>query len=128
MPKGMGKEMERKTLGMSISDSGMGGQQAFYEQLTADSAAVLLIDHQVGLFSGVVDFDVLTLKHNVVALAKAAKVLGPYIAEFSAFQSSFLLTDENRSQHTTTALTRLGINWQSMYPLADPGDLWHTTL
>jgi nicotinamidase-related amidase len=37
---------------------------------------VLLVDHQVGLFSGVVDFDVLTLKHNVVALAKAAKALG----------------------------------------------------
>jgi len=37
---------------------------------------VLLVDHQVGLCSGVVDLDVLTLKHNVVALAKAAKVLG----------------------------------------------------
>ena len=53
-----------------------GARRAFYEQLTADNAAVLLVDHQVGLFSGVVDFDVLTLKHNVVALARAAKVLG----------------------------------------------------
>jgi nicotinamidase-related amidase len=61
---------------MSTSDSSRGGRRAFYEQLTADNAAVLLVDHQVGLFSGVVDFDVLTLKHNVVALAKAAKVLG----------------------------------------------------
>ena len=42
----------------------------------ADNAAVLLVDHQVGLFSGVVDPDVLALKHNVVALARAAKVLG----------------------------------------------------
>jgi nicotinamidase-related amidase len=49
--------------------------EAFYEPLTADNAAVLLIDHQVGLFTGVVDIDVLTLKHNVVALANAAKVL-----------------------------------------------------
>ncbi len=52
-----------------------GGRKAFYEPLTADNAAVLLVDHQVGLFTGVVDIDVLTLKHNVVALAKAAKVL-----------------------------------------------------
>ena len=51
------------------------GRKAFYEPLTADNAAVLLVDHQVGLFTGVVDIDVLTLKHNVVALAKAAKVL-----------------------------------------------------
>ena len=61
---------------MSTSDNGTGARRAFYEQLTADNAAVLLVDHQVGLFSGVVDFDVLTLKHNVVALARAAKVLG----------------------------------------------------
>jgi hypothetical protein len=47
-----------------------------YEQLTADNAAVLLVDHQVGLFTGVVDIDVLTLKHNVVALARAARLLG----------------------------------------------------
>ena len=68
--------IERKTLGMSTSDNSTGARRAFYEQLTADNAAVLLVDHQVGLFSGVVDLDVLTLKHNVVALAKAAKVLG----------------------------------------------------
>src|SRR5262249_50457667 len=67
---------ERKTLGMSTSDINTGARRAFYEQLTADNAAVLLVDHQVGLFSGVVDLDVLTLKHNVVALARAARVLG----------------------------------------------------
>jgi nicotinamidase-related amidase len=61
---------------MRTSDSNTRGQRPFYEQLTADNAAVLLVDHQVGLFSGVIDLDVLTLKHNVVALAKAAKVLG----------------------------------------------------
>jgi nicotinamidase-related amidase len=51
------------------------GRKAFYEPLTADTAAVVLVDHQVGLLTGVVDIDVLTLKHNVVALAKAAQVL-----------------------------------------------------
>ena len=61
---------------MNTSNISTGDRKAFYEQLTADNAAVLLVDHQVGLLTGVVDIDVLTLKHNVVALAKAARVLG----------------------------------------------------
>ena len=44
-------------------------------RLTRDNTAVLLIDHQVGLFTGVRDLDVRELKHNVVGLAKA-EVLG----------------------------------------------------
>ena len=48
----------------------------YHERLTPDNSALLLIDHQVGLFTGVRDIPVAELKHNVVALAKAAKVLG----------------------------------------------------
>src|SRR5437868_7324579 len=48
----------------------------YHERLTSDNAALLLIDHQVGLFTGVRDIPVGELKHNVVALAKAMKVLG----------------------------------------------------
>jgi nicotinamidase-related amidase len=48
----------------------------YHERLTPDNAALLLIDHQVGLFTGVRDIPVGELKHNVVALAKAARVLG----------------------------------------------------
>src|SRR4030095_3798220 len=40
-------------------------------RLTPDNAALLLIDHQVGLFTGVRDIPVAELKHNVVALANA---------------------------------------------------------
>src|SRR6185503_13923997 len=47
----------------------------YQERLTPDNAALLLIDHQVGLFTGVRDIPVAELKHNVVALAKAIKVL-----------------------------------------------------
>jgi nicotinamidase-related amidase len=43
---------------------------------TRENTAVLLIDHQVGLFTGVRDMTVSDLKHNVVSLAKAAKTLG----------------------------------------------------
>jgi nicotinamidase-related amidase len=48
----------------------------YHERLTSDNAALLLIDHQVGLFTGVRDIPVAELKHNVVGLAKAARVLG----------------------------------------------------
>lgn len=46
-----------------------------YTPLTADNAAVVLVDHQVGLMTGVRDYSTGELKHNVVALAKAAKAL-----------------------------------------------------
>jgi len=47
----------------------------YQERLTPDNAALLLIDHQVGLFTGVRDIPVGELTHNVVALARAARVL-----------------------------------------------------
>ena len=47
----------------------------YWERLTPDNAALVLIDHQVGLLTGVRDIPVAELKHNVVGLAKAMKVL-----------------------------------------------------
>src|SRR5580692_9737805 len=46
-----------------------------YEPLTSDNAGLVLVDHQVGLMTGVRDYSTGELKHNVVALAKAAKAL-----------------------------------------------------
>jgi nicotinamidase-related amidase len=46
-----------------------------YEPLTSENTALVLIDHQVGLMTGVRDYSTGELKHNVVALAKAAKAL-----------------------------------------------------
>ena len=54
----------------------MTNQNNPYEPLTSENAALVLVDHQVGLFTGVRDLTVSDLKHNVVALAKAAKLLG----------------------------------------------------
>src|SRR6266496_3729521 len=51
-------------------------QKRYQERLTSDNAALLLIDHQVGLFTGVRDIPVAELTHNVIGLAKAARVLG----------------------------------------------------
>src|ERR1051325_5235347 len=44
-----------------------------YEPLTSENATLILVDHQVGLMTGVRDYSTGELKHNVVALAKAAK-------------------------------------------------------
>ena len=44
-----------------------------HEPLTSENAAVVLVDHQVGLMSGVRDYSIAELKHNVVGLAKAAQ-------------------------------------------------------
>jgi nicotinamidase-related amidase len=55
---------------------------------TRDNTAVLLIDHQVGLFTGVRDIDVNELKHNVVGLARAAQLLElPIVAVTTARDS-----------------------------------------
>ncbi|TWF82282.1 nicotinamidase-related amidase [Pseudonocardia hierapolitana] len=60
----------------------------FTERLTRDNAALLLVDHQVGLYSGVRDIPLAELKHNVVALVRAAQVLGlPIIATTTAADS-----------------------------------------
>ncbi len=46
-----------------------------YEPLTSENATLVLVDHQVGLMTGVRDYSTGELKHNVVALAKAARAL-----------------------------------------------------
>src|SRR5207302_5782247 len=48
----------------------------YHDRLTSDNAALLLIDHQVGLFTGVRDIPIGELKHNVIALARAARFSG----------------------------------------------------
>jgi len=60
----------------------------FTQRLTRGNAAVMIIDHQVGLYTGVRDITLQDLKHNVVGLVKAAKVLGlPIIATTTAAES-----------------------------------------
>lgn len=46
------------------------------DRLTADNAALVLVDHQVGLMTGIRDYSPAELKHNVVGLASAARILG----------------------------------------------------
>jgi len=46
----------------------MAGSTQHSERLTRNNALLLLVDHQVGLYTGVRDIDILQLKHNIVAL------------------------------------------------------------
>src|SRR4029434_10331540 len=46
-----------------------------YDPLTSENAALVLVDHQVGVMTGVRDYSTGELKHNVVAVAKAAKAM-----------------------------------------------------
>jgi len=59
-----------------------------YEPLTSGNSALVLVDHQIGLMSGVRDYSIAELKHNVVGLAKAAKALKlPIVATTTARDS-----------------------------------------
>lgn len=49
--------------------------ESLYEALTPDNCALLLIDHQAGLFLGVQSMNQQLLKNNVIALAKTAQAL-----------------------------------------------------
>jgi nicotinamidase-related amidase len=61
--------------GINAKENAMSNQARPYEPLTSQNAAVVLVDHQVGLMTGVRDYSIGELKHNVVALARAAKAL-----------------------------------------------------
>ena len=55
----------------------MKGQAQPYQPLTSENAALVLVDHQVGLMTGVRDYSTGELKHNVVALARPAQRTSP---------------------------------------------------
>jgi nicotinamidase-related amidase len=84
----------------------------YQERLTSDNAALLLIDHQVGLFTGVRDIPVAELKHNVVALAKAAKVLGvpTIVTATSPEMWGPIIPELTEALHGTPIIVRTTVN------------------
>ncbi|MFE3068484.1 isochorismatase family protein [Streptomyces sp. NPDC059247] len=66
----------------------MSARSTYLEPVTRENAAVVLVDHQVGLLSGVRDIPVAELKHNAAALARAATALGiPLVVTTTAADS-----------------------------------------
>jgi nicotinamidase-related amidase len=45
------------------------------QRLTRNNAVLLLVDHQIGLYTGIRDIDVLQLRHNIVGLTRAMLAL-----------------------------------------------------
>jgi nicotinamidase-related amidase len=75
MPFQGGRRVRISSQNRKAKESNMSREAQSYEPLTSENAALVLVDHQVGLMTGVRDYSTGELKHNVVALAKAAKVL-----------------------------------------------------
>src|SRR5712691_4081001 len=57
-------------------DQSQSGRGRAYQRLTPESAVLVLIDHQAGLVAGIRDLAPDEVRHNVVAFARAARVLG----------------------------------------------------
>src|SRR5258707_12601714 len=49
-------------------------KKEYYETITPENSAFILIDHQIGLYTGVRDIPIDELKHNIIGLVKALKV------------------------------------------------------
>jgi nicotinamidase-related amidase len=49
-------------------------RKEYYETITPENSAFILIDHQIGLYTGVRDIPIDELKHNIMGLVKAIKV------------------------------------------------------
>src|SRR5258705_3661159 len=78
----------------------MTDQARLYEPLTSQNAALVLVDHQVGLMTGVRDYSTGELKHNVVALTRAAKALKlPIVVTTTARDSMWGPTFPSSSKH-----------------------------
>src|SRR6266404_1306505 len=59
----------------SLKERSMSAKTTSYVPLSSDTAALVLVDHQVGLLTGVRDITVAELKSNVMSLAKAMRIL-----------------------------------------------------
>src|SRR5579863_6930153 len=49
-------------------------RKEYYETITQENSALVIVDHQVGLYTGVRDIPIDELKHNIAGLVKAIKV------------------------------------------------------
>jgi nicotinamidase-related amidase len=49
-------------------------RKEYYEPITPENSALVVIDHQMGLYTGIRDIPIDELKHNITGLIKAMKV------------------------------------------------------
>lgn len=46
-------------------------RKEYYETITPENSALVIVDHQIGLYTGVRDIPIDELKHNIMGLVKA---------------------------------------------------------
>jgi nicotinamidase-related amidase len=49
-------------------------KKEYFETVTKENSALVLVDHQIGLYTGIRDIPIHELKHNITGLVKAAKI------------------------------------------------------
>src|ERR1700722_12159958 len=49
-------------------------RKEYYETITQENSALVVVDHQIGLYTGVRDIPTDELKHNIIGLVKAIKI------------------------------------------------------
>ena len=62
-------------------------QQKFYETINTENGALVLVDHQIGLYTGVRDIPIEESKHNIIGLVKAAKTFKLHIVVTTTTES-----------------------------------------
>ena len=113
------------------------------EPLNSDNAALVFVDHQVGLMTGIRDYSSAEIKHNIVGLATAARAVkegfDTYVAADASgtfnttkretgiirlIQSGVVTADasslivevlrDNASPKAEDVYTALGMNWATL--------------
>lgn len=51
-------------------------RKEYYETINQENSALVIVDHQIGLYTGVRDIPIDELKHNIIGLVKAIKIFG----------------------------------------------------
>lgn len=49
-------------------------RKEYYETITPENSVLIIVDHQIGLYTGIRDIPIAELKHNIIGLVKAIKV------------------------------------------------------
>lgn len=49
-------------------------KKEYYETISTENSALVLVDHQIGLYTGVRDIPIEELKHNIIGLVRAIKI------------------------------------------------------
>jgi nicotinamidase-related amidase len=67
--------VQPQAIGSTSEALEMTSKTPYLESLSRENAVLLLVDHQVGLYTGVRSIDALELEHNVVGMTRALRAL-----------------------------------------------------